>query len=94
MEKACFLIEGFSDGFPLSEGCSVVGNLKSVELFPQVVTEKDFKEIEEGRIAGPFKYPLFSNFRISPLVVVPKREHNAFCIIYHLSFPKGNSLND
>lgn len=87
-EKACFLLEGFANGFPLpsfwGEGCKVVGNLKSVELFPQVVRDKLLKELAEGRIEGPFVYPPYRNFRISSLGVVPKREPNEFRIIHHL----------
>lgn len=97
-EKACFLINGFTNGFPLpsfsGEGCSVVGNLKSVEVYPQVVREKIFKEIEWGRVKGSFEYPPFKNFCISPLGVVPKHEPGSFRIIHHLSFSKGGSLND
>lgn len=97
-EKALLLIEGFSFGFPLpsftGSGCTIVDNLKSVRQFPEVVREKVSKEIAEGRMAGPFKFPPFSDFRISPLGVVPKREPNSFSLIQHLSFPKGGSLND
>lgn len=38
--------------------------------------------------------PPLRNFRLSPLGVVPKKEHNSFRLIHHLSFPKGQSLND
>lgn len=71
-----------------------MGNLKSVGVYPQVMREKVFKEVEEGRVEGPFESPPFRNFRISPLGVMPKREPGSFCIIHHLSFPKGGSLND
>lgn len=70
-EKALLLIEGFLCGFPLpffsGTGCTVVENLKSVQRFPEVVREKVFKEIAEGRMAGPFSLPPFHNFRISPI---------------------------
>lgn len=78
----------------LGKGCEVVGNLKSVQIFPQLVRDKVFKEIDEGHVEGPFRDPPFQNFHVSPLGVVPKREPNAFCLIHHLSFPKGNSLNN
>lgn len=45
-------------------------------------------------MAGPFLSLHFSNFRVSPLGIVPKKELNSFRPIHHLSFPKGNSLND
>lgn len=72
----------------------VVGNLKSVHRFLQVVYEKIAKEIAEGRVAGPFLVPWFSSFCISPLGVVPKKEPNSFRLIHHLSFLKNGSLND
>lgn len=71
----------------------VVENLKSVHRFPPVVYEKIAKEIAEGRVAGPFPVPPFSNIHISPLEVVPKKELNSFCPIHHLSFLKDGSLN-
>lgn len=72
----------------------MVNNLKSVANFPQVVRDKVWKEIAEGRVEGPFRDHPFRNFRLSPLGVVPKKEHNSFRLIHHLSFPKGQSLND
>lgn len=92
--KEVFLIKGFEEGFPLppfkGKGCKVVGNLKSVSSFTQVVREKVFKEISEGCVEGLFRDPPFQDFRISPLRVVPKREPNAFRLIHHLFFPKGS----
>lgn len=69
-------------------------NLKSVGIFPQVVSDKVFKEIVEGHMEGLFKDPPFCKFCISPLGVVPKWEPNAFRLIHHLSFLKGRSLNN
>lgn len=95
---AQLLIEGFSDGFWLPKfsgiGCTLVNNLKSVDQFSDVVYSKIFKEISDGRIAGPFSSPPFENFRISPLGIVPKKEKNSFRLIHHLSFPTGQSFND
>lgn len=51
------------------------------------------KEIAACRVAGPFVSPPFTNFRISPLGLIPKKEPNSFRLIHHLSYPKGNSLN-
>lgn len=96
--KAQLLIEGFRDGFSLpvfsGKGCTLVNNLKSVDQFSDVVYAKILKEIMEGRVAGPFSSPPFSNFRISPLGIVPKKEKNSFRLIHHLSFPMGQSLNN
>lgn len=90
-DKAYLLIEGFTNGFPLpsflGEGCIVVDNLKSVDIYSQVVRNKVFKEIGEGRVEGPFVHLPFRNVCILPLGVVPKREPGTFCIIHHLSYP-------
>lgn len=77
-EITSLIFVGFSEGFPVpefkGEGCLMVKNLKSVDLFPDVVREKIAKELASGRVAGPFKCAPFVNFRISPLGVVPKKE--------------------
>lgn len=89
-ERAQLLPSGVLNCFPLpafwGEGCVVVENLKSVHQFLQMVYEKIAKEIAEGRVAGPFLVPPFSNFHISPFGVVPKKEPNSFRLIHHLSF--------
>lgn len=69
-------------------------NLKSAEAHPQVVRDKIKKEVAEGRVEGPFSDPPFEGFRVSPLGLVPKREPGQFRMIHHLSFPKGDSVND
>lgn len=92
------LVEGFSFGFRLPQfsgpGCLCCDNLVSVHRFPTIVSGKIAKEISEGRVAGPFLFPPFANFRVSPLGLVPKKEPNSFRLIHHLSFPAGFSLND
>lgn len=56
-----------------------------------IVRDKTAKEVAVGRVLGPFEaYPL-PNFSISPLGVVPKKAPGEFCLIHHLSYPKGTS---
>ena len=43
---------------------------------------------------GPFYEPLFQDFIVSPLGLVPKKEEGEFRVIHHLSFPEGASVND
>ena len=69
-------------------------NLKSAREQPHIVTAKINKERAAGRIAGPFPLPPFSNFRCSPLGIVPKKDPSEFRLIHHLSYPKGSSVND
>ncbi|XP_069123083.1 uncharacterized protein [Argopecten irradians] len=96
--KASYLVNGFTEGFqfhfqgePSHEFCN---NLVSAKDMPEIVDEKLAKEIQAGRIAGPFSNPPFSTFQLSPLGVVLKKESNKFRLIHHLSFPEGSSIND
>lgn len=68
--------------------------LKSARECPDEVSAKLEQEVRLGRIAGPFIDSPFHNLWVSSLEVVPKREHNKFKLIHHLSFPKGSSVND
>jgi len=43
---------------------------------------------------GPLRTPPFASFHTSPLGVVPKKDPSEFRLIHHLSYPKGNSVND
>ena len=51
------------------------------------------KQVEAGRIAGPFNEQPFENMRISPFGLVVKKD-NSYRMIHHLSYPSGSSLND
>ena len=72
-----FISSGFRTGFPLhSVGVresADENNLISARQNPGVVDTKIIKELEAGRLAGPFPVHPFSPFRISPLGVVPKK---------------------
>ena len=74
---AVFLSSGFREGFPLhyegDPGSSDANNLISATENPEVVDAKISKELQAGRLAGPFRIRPFYPFRISPLGVVPKK---------------------
>ena len=73
----------------------MVKNLKSADEFPLVVDQKISKELQLGRIMGPYdEPPHVQNYKISPLGVVPKKTPGKFRIIHHLSYPEGSSVND
>ena len=73
----------------------MVKNLKSADEFPLVVDQKISKELQLGRIMGPYdEPPHVQNYKISPLGVVPKKTPRKFRIIHHLSYPEGSSVND
>jgi hypothetical protein len=61
---------------------------------PDVVAAKLKKELQAGRIAGPFSEPPLDNFCTSPIGLVSKREPGQYRLIHHLSHPRGsNSIN-
>ena len=68
-------------------------NLISTITNPTAVDAKLDKEIELGRIVGPFDNRPFSVFHISPVGLIPKKLPGEFRLIHHLSFPEGHSIN-
>ena len=75
--EAAIILNGFMHGFPLNYVGPRVSyeskNLKSARLRPEITQQKIDKEVAEGRVAGPFSYPPFPNFRVSPLGLVEKK---------------------
>lgn len=69
-------------------------NLPSVWGMEHTVQEKIDKECREGRVLGPFISPPLPNLRVSLLGVVPKKAPGEFHLIYHLSYPREESVND
>lgn len=71
------LIEGFAFGFELQyEGprfSSDCKNLVSASELALEVGEKIRKELDLGRIAGPFDSIPLQNLRLSPISIVPKK---------------------
>ena len=51
------------------------------------------KELDAGRVAGPFDKPPLPNFQVSPLGLVPKKVPGEFMVIHDLSYPNGDSIN-
>lgn len=96
--KRNFILAGFKYGFHLfSVGQSKPyesPNLFSARQQPHVVDQKLAKELATHRFAEPFDTPPFPIFRVSPLDIVPKNTPGDFCMIHHLSYPRGKSVND
>lgn len=97
-EAASLLRDGFEFGFfipfVLNRSPYFAPNLKSAREHASYLREKIESEVTLGRIEGPFLRPPFSNLRVSPLGVVPKKAPGKYRLIHHLSFPKGDSVND
>ena len=69
-------------------------NFKSVRGMEDVVRRKIQKEVAEGKVVAPFLEPPVPNLHISPLGVVHKKTPGEFCLIHHLSYPEGESVDD
>ncbi len=97
-KAAKILKDGFSFGFKLGyrgpREARDSPNLKSVIQDPKSARQKLQKEIKLGRIAGPFQSRPIQDLIVSPIGLIPKAEKGKFRLIQHLSFPKGESLND
>ena len=97
-KKVRFLISGFTQGFRLQyQGERLfrdAKNLKSAYDLPEVLRIEISKELQAGRIGGPFISPPFPQLQISPLGLIVKKEADAYRLIHHLSFPEGESIND
>jgi hypothetical protein len=97
-KEAHFLINGFVNGFPVQySGPRVLRdseNLRSTALNPDIIQSQINKEVQAGRIAGPFNERPLPNLIISPVGLVPKKTPGEFRMIHHLSYPSGESIND
>ena len=67
--------------------------LLSAKRNPNIVDAKLAKELEKGRIAGPFDSELFENFKTSPTGLVPKKIQGQFRLIHHFSYPKHSQIS-
>ena len=92
------LIKGFTEGFRIhftgTSSSRIPKNLLSAYEHPDIVQNKLNKELQENRLAGPFRSPPFAKFHVSPIGVVPKKAPGDFRLIHHLSYPRCNSVND
>ena len=90
---AQFLINGFECGFKIpyygSSCFKKTWNLQSALEILQVLQQTIQKEIDAGRVVGPFQEPQFPNCQVSPLGPVPKKNGDSR-IIQHLSAPESS----
>ena len=96
-ESTKFLCEGLSEGFKIPHRpfkfVTQARNHPSALANPQAIDKILQNELSLGRIAGPFEYPPYQEFHLSPLGLVPKPNGTEFRIIHDLSFPFAASLN-
>ena len=71
-------------------------NLVSAYEHESELQEKISKELNLGRIAGPFLSRPLPNLKLSPIGIVPKKKTSgsSWRLIQHLSHPLGRSVND
>ena len=91
-EETQFLVEGFSQGFDIGyEGPkNRQSKANNIPFTPGVgdkveMWNKIMKEVEEGRVAGPYESIPYPNFIQSPIGLVPKSGGKTR-LIFHLSY--------
>ena len=87
------LRQGCKIGYTGPQFTYIALNLQSASQQPEVIDATLRDECEAGRILGPFDQPPLPNFRTSGLGLVPKHD-GGWRIIYHLSAPFAQSIND
>lgn len=94
---ALILFTGFNEGFRLHytgpRVSSFAHNLVSAQTYSLETKLKLLKEVELGRMLGPFSQKSISILRISPIGLVPKNI-GGWRLITHLSFPNNSNIND
>lgn len=87
---------GFKEGFKLLYAGPRLPifshNLVSANQYPDILQTKISKEVDEGRMAGPFLQPPMPNIHVSPIGLVPKSD-GGWRMITHLSYPPSSSIN-
>ena len=68
-------------------------NLQSLIGNENIALDIALKEVQLGRVAGPFPCIPLPNLRISPVGLVPKKD-GSWRLIHHLSYPENASVND
>lgn len=97
VQDAKCLSLGFKSGFSLNFNGPrkrlEFRNMISAFQYTSQVQEKIDKEVQLGRILGPFSDPPMFNLRCNPIGLVPKKQ-GGWRMITNLSYPTGNSVND
>ena len=94
-----YLVSGFKFGFNINNmsytSTTSDKNAKTTSKWPEVVDKKIKKELDLGRLLGPFRNSPYNDAVISPLGVREKKLPGEYRLIHDLSFPyDGTSIND
>ena len=92
------VVGGFTHGFRIPSTIQhpiahTYSNHASAFDHSTFVTMKLSREINMGRVAGPFDVLTPADVILSPIGVVPKKKPGEFRLIHDLSFPKLDSVN-
>ena len=100
-QETKFLVEGFTNGFSLQYQGDMAAKLTASNLPLKGIGDettlwnKVMKEVKLKRFAGPFsKIPFNDHYIQSPIGLVLKDNGKEKRLIFHLSHPKGSSIND
>ena len=91
------ITEGFRVGFRYSScRCNrAKANMRSAVLNTKVVEEYLAREVERGRVVGPFELDTLPGAHVSHFGVIPKNHRpGEWRLIVDLSHPEGASVND
>ena len=85
------VVDGFRHGFKFhfaGTECAITSkNSIEASTNPSAVDAKIKKEMDRGRIAGPFDDPPFEDFKCSPLSLREKSEPGTYRLLHNLSYP-------
>ena len=87
------ILNGVSIGYKGSHTPYTARNLHSALQHPDVISSELQKEVEAGRVLGPFADRPLPNLRTSGLGAAAKKL-GKWRMILHLSAPHGSSVND
>lgn len=98
-EESDFLLTGFTKGFSLGyqgprNRQTLAKNLRLRVGSKLDLWNKLIKEVQLGRVSGPWRDIPYDQYIQSPIGLVPKHEPGQTRLIFHLSYPEGESVND
>ena len=85
------LTHGFDLGYKGEQGSQRCNNNLTVNSNPGIAIAKVNKEIEFGRIGGPFQDAPFKHFKCSPLALREKSTPGQYRLLHNLSHPHDDS---
>ena len=94
-----FLEKGFTEGFDIGykgprNRQSISSNIPLKQGTKVQLWNKVMKEVQVGRVAGPYDKVPFDNFIQSPIGLVPKKGSDKLRLIFHLSYQFGDRKQD